>query len=80
MLAVAAADTQYGYEPPPQSYSAPSTRSEAIEVVPILRDDRQHSEEGSYNYDVETGNGIILSQSGSPSGPEGAVVKAGQYS
>lgn len=82
VLAVVAADTQYGYEPPSQSYAAPSAsaRAEFIEVVPILRDDRVHDEEGSYNYDVETANGIVLSQSGSPSGPDGAVVKSGQYS
>lgn len=89
-VAVAFADTQYSYEEPqayqpPQAYVAPaaSARSESfgtVEVVPILRDDRVHDEEGSYNYDVETANGIILSQSGSPSGPDGAVVKAGQYS
>lgn len=77
VLAVAAADTQYAYRPPQPSASA---RSDFIEVVPILRDNRVHDEAGSYNYDVETGNGIKLSQSGSPSGPEGAVVKAGQYS
>lgn len=77
VLAVAAADTQYAYSPPQSSASA---RSDFVEVVPILRDDRVHNEEGSYSYDVETANGIIMSQSGSPSGPEGAVVKAGQYS
>nr|XP_053639588.1 cuticle protein AM/CP1114-like [Cherax quadricarinatus] len=67
----------------PQGYSAPAAPSrydDSREVVPILKDDRVHEDDGRYNLDVETGNGISLSQSGAPSGPEGAVVKAGQYS
>ncbi|XP_069188714.1 cuticle protein AMP1A-like [Procambarus clarkii] len=50
------------------------------EVVPILRDERVHEKDGRYNLDVHTGNGIILNVAGSPSGPEGAVVKSGQFS
>lgn len=79
VASLAAADTDYSYRPP-QSYSAPSTRSEIIEVVPILQDDRHHTEDGSYSFDVKTGNGIAFSQSGSPTGPNGAVIKAGEYS
>ncbi|XP_050700775.1 cuticle protein AMP1A-like [Eriocheir sinensis] len=85
-LAVAA-PPQYGPpEPSPQSsYSLPaaSTRDSSfkiVEVVPILRDERVHEEDGRYTLDVETGNGIILSQSGSPDGPDGSVVKSGHYS
>ncbi|XP_042893827.1 cuticle protein AMP1A-like [Penaeus japonicus] len=82
-LAVAA--PQYGYETPAPTYLAPSAsiRDESVEVVefvPILRDDRVHEDDGRYNLDVETANGISLSQSGSPDGPDGAIVKAGQYS
>nr|XP_027239240.1 uncharacterized protein LOC113830233 [Penaeus vannamei] len=67
------------------TYLAPaaSTRdqsAEMIEFVPILRDDRVHEDDGRYNLDVETANGISMSQSGSPDGPDGAIVKAGQYS
>lgn len=47
--------------------------------MPILKDERIHEDDGRYNYDVETGNGIVLSQAGSPVG-EGAIAKAGQYS
>ncbi|XP_042218180.1 cuticle protein AMP1A-like [Homarus americanus] len=69
LFAVAVAAPQYGDSP----------RYDSNEI-PILRDDRVHEEDGRYNFDFETGNGIVLSQSGSPTGPEGAVVKAGQYS
>ncbi|XP_047469454.1 uncharacterized protein LOC125025484 [Penaeus chinensis] len=66
---------------PSPSYGVPSSRGvgEVREVVPILRDDRVHEDDGRYSVDVETANGIIASESGSPDGPEGAVVKAGQY-
>ncbi|XP_045593223.2 cuticle protein AMP1A-like [Procambarus clarkii] len=62
--------------PMPDSASS----AESVEVVPILRDDRVHEEDGRYSFDVETGNGIVLSQSGSPDGPEGTIVKSGSYS
>ncbi|XP_042218181.1 larval cuticle protein LCP-17-like [Homarus americanus] len=80
-LAVAAPQ----YTLPEPSYVAPAASSRAVsidsvEVIPILRDDRVHEEDGRYSVDLETGNGIVMSQSGSPDGPEGAVVKAGQYS
>ncbi|XP_069188713.1 cuticle protein AMP1A-like [Procambarus clarkii] len=76
LAAVAAAAPQGGYAAP----AAPSRYSESSEEIPILRDDRIHEEDGRYNFDIETGNGITLSQSGSPDGPEGAVVKSGSYS
>ncbi|XP_042218194.1 cuticle protein AMP1A-like [Homarus americanus] len=53
---------------------------ESVEVIPILKDVRVHEEDGSYNFDLETGNGIVLSQAGTPTGPDGSVVKAGSYS
>ncbi|XP_069947360.1 cuticle protein AM1159-like [Cherax quadricarinatus] len=74
LAVVATAAPQYA------SPAAPSRYSESSEEIPILKDERIHEEDGRYNYEVETGNGIRLSQSGSPDGPEGAVVKSGQYS
>ncbi|XP_045593602.1 cuticle protein AMP1A-like isoform X2 [Procambarus clarkii] len=83
VAAVAVAAPQY--QLPETSYGAPAASSrsvfpESVEVVPILRDDRVQDDNGRYNFDVETGNGITFSQSGSPDGPDGAVVKAGKYS
>lgn len=66
---------------PQYSYSAPSRDSSEERVyVPILRDERVHEDDGTYNLDVETANGIVLAQSGAPAGPKGSVVKSGQYS
>lgn len=77
MLAtVAAAAPQYAAPAPsPTRYSG-----ESDEVVAILRDDRVQEDDGSYNFEVETDDGVKLSQNGSPSGPDGSVVKSGQYS
>ncbi|XP_042218163.1 cuticle protein AM1199-like [Homarus americanus] len=63
-------------------YSDPQGRQlgDSRDVVPILEDNRFQEEDGRYSVDVKTGNGIILSQSGSPSATNGAVVKAGEYS
>ncbi|XP_068206543.1 cuticle protein AMP1A-like [Palaemon carinicauda] len=47
--------------------------------VSILKDDRVPTEEGEYNFEFETENGIRVSQAGSPDG-NGAIVKAGVYS
>ncbi|XP_071516041.1 cuticle protein AMP1A-like [Panulirus ornatus] len=74
LVAVALAAPQF-------SYSAPTfDSSEEIVVVPILKDQRVHDEDGRFNVEVETGNGIALSRSGSPVGTDDAVVQAGQYS
>ncbi|XP_045593234.1 cuticle protein CP14.6-like [Procambarus clarkii] len=74
VVAVAAAAPQYAAPQAPTRYGGSS------EEVPIIRHDFVPGNEGSYKLDVETGNGIVVSQSGSPSGPGGAVAKAGQYS
>ncbi|XP_063587464.1 cuticle protein AMP1A-like [Penaeus indicus] len=66
-LAVAAAAPQYGRE------------DSSEKGAPILRDERIQEDDGRYNFDVETGNGITLSQSGSPVA-EGAIASAGQFS
>ncbi|XP_047469744.1 cuticle protein CP14.6-like [Penaeus chinensis] len=74
LAAVAVAAPQY-------SYGAPrAASSEEVEFVPILKDDRVHEEDGTYNFDFEAANGISFSQSGSPDGDEDAVIKAGEYS
>lgn len=81
-----AAPSFTGYEEPePPKYVAPASsfRQEtfsSVEHIPILRNDQVLEEDGHYNFAVETGNGIVISQSGSPSGPEGAVVKTGEFS
>ncbi|XP_047469431.1 cuticle protein AMP1A-like [Penaeus chinensis] len=92
VAAVAVAAPQYSYGVPsaesseevaaPQtSYGAPrDASSEEVEFVPILKDDRVHEEDGTYNFDFEAANGIRFSQSGSPDGDDDAVVKAGEYS
>ncbi|KAG0711605.1 Cuticle protein AMP1A [Chionoecetes opilio] len=57
-----------------------SSEEDQPDVVPILRDERIQEDDGRFNVDVETGNGIFFSESGAPKGPDGAVVMAGQYS
>lgn len=76
MAAVAFAAPDRRYSAPQRSYSAPGSSEEAE----ILRQDFVLEDDGRYNLDVETSNGIVVSQHGSPSGPEGAVVKSGSYS
>merc|ERR1712106_576598 len=55
---------------PAYAYSAPRSvdSDESVEFIPIVRDTRVHEEDGTYNFDVETGNGIVLSQSGDSDG------------
>ncbi|KAK7085906.1 hypothetical protein SK128_013019 [Halocaridina rubra] len=60
------------------AFGAPQILNSA-DFVPILRDDRIQEDDGRYNFDVETGNGIVISQSGSPVS-QGAIASAGQYS
>nr|XP_027208987.1 endocuticle structural glycoprotein ABD-4-like [Penaeus vannamei] len=92
VAAVAVAAPQYSYGVPsaesseevaaPQtSYGAPrADSSEEVEFVPILKDDRVHEEDGTFNFDFEAANGIRFSQAGSPDGDDDAVIKAGEYS
>ncbi|XP_069984883.1 cuticle protein AMP1A-like isoform X4 [Penaeus vannamei] len=74
VAAVAVAAPQYSYDGPR------AASSEEREFVPILKDDRVHEEDGTYNFDFEAANGIRFSQAGSPDGDEDAVIKAGEYS
>nr|XP_027239239.1 cuticle protein AM1239-like [Penaeus vannamei] len=92
VAAVAVAAPQYSYGVPsaesseevaaPQyTYGAPrADSSEEVEFVPILKDDRVHEEDGTFNFDFEAANGIRFSQAGSPDGDDDAVIKAGEYS
>ena len=82
VVAVAFAAPQYQlsgqYAAPPRLTESSEERS--VEHIAILSDDRVHEEDGRYNLDVETANGIVLAQSGSPDGPDGSVTKSGSYS
>ncbi|XP_047469317.1 cuticle protein AMP1A-like [Penaeus chinensis] len=64
-------------------YDAPRPQVRAFdsgENVAILRDDRLIDDEGKYNFDFETANGITVSESGAPVGEDGAVNSAGSFS
>ncbi|XP_064093888.1 cuticle protein AM1159-like isoform X2 [Macrobrachium nipponense] len=68
----------------PQGYEAPAAlsshaRSVDAPVIAIVRDERVSGDDGSYNVDVETANGIVYSESGSP-GVAGAVASSGRLS
>nr|XP_027239193.1 cuticle protein CP14.6-like isoform X1 [Penaeus vannamei]XP_027239194.1 cuticle protein CP14.6-like isoform X2 [Penaeus vannamei] len=69
LVAVACAD---------RLYEAPA-RDDSDEIA-ILRDDRVIEDDGRYNFDMETANGIVFSESGSPVGDEGAINSAGSFS
>ncbi|XP_066943587.1 cuticle protein AMP1A-like [Macrobrachium rosenbergii] len=53
---------------------------DSSEEIPILRDDRDRDDFGRYSVNVETANGIELSDAGSPDGPKGTVVASGFFS
>lgn len=77
MVAVAvAAPSHLEAAPAPAGYG----HSEPTKVVAILKDTRTQDPDGTYSVDVEAENGIVLSESGSPTSPEGSVVVSGQYS
>ncbi|KAK7085908.1 hypothetical protein SK128_013021 [Halocaridina rubra] len=70
---VALAAPQYDYEPP-RSYSG-----ESSEEIAILRDSREQDDYGRYSVNVETANGIVLTDSGAP-GANGAINSQGSFS
>ena len=78
VAAVAFAAPDRSYSAPRRSSSAPDSGSS--ESAEILRQDFILQDDGRYNLEVETSNGISVAQSGSPDGPAGAVVKSGSYS
>ncbi|KAK8389129.1 hypothetical protein O3P69_020838 [Scylla paramamosain] len=61
------------------SLAAPADLS-SEEDIPIVKDERVLEDDGKFNFEIETGNGIRMSQGGSPDGVDGAVNHAGQYS
>ncbi|KAL7631912.1 UNVERIFIED_CONTAM: hypothetical protein RMT77_017791 [Armadillidium vulgare] len=58
------------------TFAAPKDDKEAL----ILRDDRVNSEGGAYSFDVETDNGIKISEGGQPEGEAQAIHSAGEIS
>lgn len=65
--------------PVPAGYGSQAPE-DVHEIVETLKDERSQDSDGTYSLAVEAENGIVLSMSGSPAGPEGAVVASGQYS
>ncbi|XP_066943600.1 endocuticle structural glycoprotein SgAbd-1-like [Macrobrachium rosenbergii] len=68
---------------PSQLYSAPGASPKQGEVeapppVAIVKDERTQSEDGTFKFDFEGANGIIVSGSGSATGADGSVVQAGK--
>ncbi|KAK4326472.1 hypothetical protein Pmani_002998 [Petrolisthes manimaculis] len=67
---------------PKPDYTKAAARSalDSSEEIAILRQDLVMEDDGRYNLDVETANGIFVSQSGTPEGPDNSVVKSGSFS
>nr|XP_045593179.1 larval cuticle protein LCP-22-like [Procambarus clarkii] len=75
------------YTAPDPTYTAPDPTLTTLpqasvvpEVVPIIKDEREQEDDGTFTVYVEAGNGITQVVSGAPSGPDGAVVLSGEYS
>ncbi|XP_018580259.1 endocuticle structural glycoprotein SgAbd-2-like [Anoplophora glabripennis] len=47
--------------------------------IPILRQDQDVREDGSYQYGYETANGIAVQEQGVPAGPNGGTAAQGGY-
>ncbi|XP_069985479.1 uncharacterized protein [Penaeus vannamei] len=58
-------------ERPSLSYDAPAPHtSSPVQQIPIIRDERVHpAADGTYSFDVETGDGIVRNESGGPVSP-----------
>merc|ERR1712055_172564 len=65
-------DSRKKRDAPARGYAAPRI-ADSDEFIPILRDDRVQEEDGTYNFDVETGNGIIVSESGDSGEKQGVI-------
>ncbi|XP_037780603.1 cuticle protein AM1199-like [Penaeus monodon] len=63
-------------ERPSLSYDAPAPHtSSPVQQIPIIRDERVHPvADGTYSFDVETGDGIVRSESGGPGGVQQGTV------
>nr|XP_027230585.1 endocuticle structural glycoprotein SgAbd-8-like [Penaeus vannamei] len=57
-------------ERPSLSYDAPAPHtSSPVQQIPIICDERVHpAADGTYSFDVETGDGIVRNESGGPDG------------
>ncbi|KAA0192157.1 Cuticle Protein CPR RR Uncl [Hyalella azteca] len=76
LVASAACRPQYDYNAPGLRSDSGSRRSE--DFIPILRSDIEFPDsEGRYRVDTETGDAIFRSESGAPTGPDGAIEKSG---
>ncbi|XP_042218150.1 cuticle protein AMP1A-like isoform X3 [Homarus americanus] len=73
LATVATAAPQYAAPAPASRYGSESKE------IPIVRHDFVQGDHGSYQLDMETGNGIKVSESGAP-GAEGAIASSGSYS
>ncbi|KAF2353067.1 Insect cuticle protein [Trinorchestia longiramus] len=74
LVATAACFPQY--DAPAPERSAAASRSD--DFIPILRSDIVLPDaEGRYSVDTETGNAIFRSETGAPTGPDGAIEKSG---
>ena len=78
MQVIIAALAAVAFAAPDRPYSYGSAGSS--EEAEILQHDFDLQDDGRYNLEMRTSNGISVSQHGSPDGPEGAVVKSGVYS
>merc|ERR1739838_236283 len=68
---------RYNAPAPAATYNAPTFRIGAP-VVPILRDERHMGDSGEYNFEFETGNGILHSEQGEEL-DEGGMTKEGYW-
>ena len=78
MQVIIAALAAVAFAAPDRPYTYASSGSS--EEAEILQHDFDLQDDGRYNLETRTSNGISVSQRGSPDGPEGAVVKSGVYS
>nr|XP_027239231.1 uncharacterized protein LOC113830224 [Penaeus vannamei] len=67
-----------GRRRPPGIRCSPSPLRSSEEIA-ILRNDFVIEDDGRYNFDAETANGIVVSEHGTP-GLEGAINSAGSFS
>merc|ERR1719244_350309 len=69
-------DLSNAYSAPQNRYAAPRSfdSAESAEVIPILRNDLVQEDDGAYSLDVETANGISISESGNSDGNKQGVI------
>nr|XP_027239237.1 endocuticle structural glycoprotein SgAbd-2-like [Penaeus vannamei] len=63
----------------PPGIRCPPPRYDSSEEIAILRNDFVIEDDGRYNFDAETANGIVVSEHGTP-GDKGAINSAGSFS